>query len=74
MLADSESSGTRTARPDLDEVNDTSFDSFPASDAPTWSSMHAGAPQLSEPSSASKRIFFSFSRFLHERSASLRRK
>ena len=56
MLADSESSGTRTARPDLDEVNDASFDSFPASDAPTWSSMHAGPPQLSESSSASERI------------------
>jgi hypothetical protein len=33
-------------RPDLDEVNDASFDSFPASDPPTWSSMHAGAPQI----------------------------
>ena len=34
-----------TLRPDLDEVNDASFDSFPASDAPAWSSMHAGAPR-----------------------------
>jgi hypothetical protein len=36
--------GMTTPRPDLDEVNDASFDSFPASDAPAWSSMHAGAP------------------------------
>jgi nucleotide-binding universal stress UspA family protein len=28
-----------------DDVNGASFDSFPASDPPTWSSMHAGAPQ-----------------------------
>jgi len=41
------SSITRAPRPALDEVNDASFDSFPASDAPTWSSMHAGAPKLS---------------------------
>jgi hypothetical protein len=33
-------------RPDLDEVNDASFDSFPASDAPVWSSMHGGPPRL----------------------------
>jgi hypothetical protein len=33
-------------RPELDEVNDASFDSFPASDAPVWSSMHAGPPRL----------------------------
>lgn len=32
-------------RPDLDDVNDASFDSFPASDPPSWSSMHAGAPR-----------------------------
>jgi hypothetical protein len=56
MRTDSESSGTRTARPDLDEVNDASFDSFPASDAPTWSSMHAGAPQSRESSPRSERI------------------
>jgi hypothetical protein len=37
-------SGTSAPRPELDEVNDASFDSFPASDAPPWSSMHAGAP------------------------------
>jgi hypothetical protein len=56
MLTDNESSRTRSARPDLAEVNDASFDSFPASDAPTWSSMHAGPPQLSAPSSPSKCI------------------
>ena len=38
-------SKAKVPRPDLDEVNDASFDSFPASDPPTWSSMHAGAPQ-----------------------------
>jgi hypothetical protein len=37
---------TNVPRPELDEVNDASFDSFPASDPPTWSSMHAGAPQI----------------------------
>ena len=37
-------SGPSEPRPDLDEVNDASFDSFPASDSPPWSSMHAGAP------------------------------
>jgi len=37
---------TNGPRPELDEVNDASFDSFPASDPPTWSSMHAGAPQI----------------------------
>jgi len=42
MLATS--SGTSAPRPELDEVNDASFDSFPASDPPPWSSMHAGAP------------------------------
>jgi hypothetical protein len=40
-----DSFGTQSLRPDLDDVNDVSFDSFPASDPPTWSSMHAGAPQ-----------------------------
>lgn len=54
MTIDRDSSGTSTPRPDLDEVNDASFDSFPASDAPTWSSMHAGAPHFSGPSPASK--------------------
>ena len=29
----------------MDEVNDASFDSFPASDAPVWSSMRAGPPR-----------------------------
>jgi len=48
------SSGTRTRRPDLDEVNDASFDSFPASDAPTWSSMHAGAPRFSQRAAAAQ--------------------
>ncbi len=43
-IADAEAR-TTTPRPDLDEVNDASFDSFPASDAPAWSSMHAGAPR-----------------------------
>lgn len=38
----------QSLRPDLDDVNDASFDSFPASDPPTWSSMHAGAPASSE--------------------------
>lgn len=33
-------------RPELDEVNDASFDSFPASDAPAWSSLHAGPPRI----------------------------
>jgi len=41
-------------RPDLDEVNDALFDSFPASDPPAWSSMHAGPPRLSEPPLAAK--------------------
>ena len=36
---------SQSLRPELDDVNDASFDSFPASDPPTWSSMHAGAPQ-----------------------------
>ena len=36
---------TQSLRPELDDVNDASFDSFPASDPPSWSSMHAGAPQ-----------------------------
>lgn len=31
-------------RRDMDEVNEASLDSFPASDAPAWSSLHAGAP------------------------------
>jgi hypothetical protein len=39
-------SKTKPPRPDLDEVNDASFDSFPASDPPSWSSMIAGAPRL----------------------------
>ena len=38
---------TQSLRPELDDVNDASFDSFPASDPPAWSSMHAGAPQSS---------------------------
>jgi len=36
---------TQSLRPELDDVNDVSFDSFPASDPPSWTSMHAGAPQ-----------------------------
>jgi hypothetical protein len=40
-----DSSRLQSPRPELDDVNDASFDSFPASDPPTWSSMHAGAPQ-----------------------------
>ena len=40
-----DSSTSQPLRPELDDVNGASFDSFPASDPPTWSSMHAGAPQ-----------------------------
>jgi hypothetical protein len=49
---DRDSSGTSTSRPYMDEVNEASFDSFPASDAPSWSSMHAGPPKLRQPSRA----------------------
>jgi hypothetical protein len=36
----------------MDEVHDASVDSFPASDPPVWSSMHAGPPVQSEVDSA----------------------
>ena len=36
-------------RPVMDAVNDASFDSFPASDPPSWSSLRIGPPRPSEP-------------------------
>jgi hypothetical protein len=54
-MASDRNLGRKSApRPDLDEVDDASFDSFPASDAPAWSSMHAGPPRSGEAASASK--------------------
>jgi hypothetical protein len=32
------------SRPGRDRVDATSMESFPASDAPSWSPLHAGAP------------------------------
>jgi hypothetical protein len=55
LMASDRNLGRKSApRPDLDEVNDASFDSFPASDAPVWSSMHAGPPRFGEAASTSK--------------------
>jgi hypothetical protein len=48
MPADRDLKRPPVPRPVMDEVNDASFDSFPASDPPPWIAMHIGPPRTSE--------------------------